>query len=257
MIIVPDIFDSSKRRVARAKIHIHDLKGKVDPFLKDNPCSLVVEPDTDGINNLHKIKFNAVIPDSFGEIAADALENLRAALDQAGYAVAVAAGANDPRSAYFPIGDDATNLEGIIKGGCKQIPNEIVSLFRTFEPYQGGNELIWALNKANNINKHRLLVPACVSLAQMNFSIHGSGGSGCYIPPPAWDRGKNEIVFAIVATDVEKLQYDLKGTYCISFGEIEVLGGYPATDILNAMASEVESIVMATEAEARRIGLVV
>ena len=257
MIIVPDIFDSSKRRVARAKIHIHDLKGKVDPFLKDNPCSLVVEPDTDGINNLHKIKFNAVIPDSFGEIAADALENLRAALDQAGYAVAVAAGANDPRSAYFPIGDDATNLEGIIKGGCKQIPNEIVSLFRTFEPYQGWNELIWALNKANNINKHRLLVPACVSLAQMNFSIHGSGGSGCYIPPPAWDRGKNEIVFAIVATDVEKLQYDLKGTYCISFGEIEVLGGYPATDILNAMASEVESIVMATEAEARRIGLVV
>ena len=252
-----DIFDSSKRRVSRAKTHIHDLKGKADSFLKNNPCSHVVEPDADGINNLHKIKFNAIIPDSFGEIAADAIENLRAALDQAGYAVAVAAGANDPRSAYFPIGDDATNLEGIIKGRCKQIPDEIVTLFRTFEPYQRGNDLIWALNKINNINKHRLLVPSCVSLAQMNFRIHGSGGGGFHIPPPAWDRGKNEIVFAIVAPDVVKLQYDLKGTYCISFGEIEIISGYPATDILNAMASEVESIVMATEAEARRIGLVV
>lgn len=251
-----DPFNSSKRRIARAKIHIHDLKGRADSFLKDNPCFHVVEPDTDGINNLHKIKFSATIPDSFGEIAADALENLRASLDQAGYAVAVAAGAKDPRSAYFPIGDDATNLEGIIKGRCQQIPDEIVTLFRTFEPYQGGNDLIWALNKANNINKHRLLVPSCVSLAQMNFSIHSTGGSGCYIPPPTWDRRKNEIVFAIIATDVEKIKYDLKGTYCISFGEIEIVSGYPATDILNAMASEVEGIVMATEVEARQIGLV-
>lgn len=251
-----DPFNSSKRRISRAKVHIHDLNGRINKFLVDYPCSHAVETDTNGIDQLHKIKFSATIPDSFGEIAADALENLRAALDQAGYAVAVAAGVSDPRKAYFPIGDDAMNLESIIRMSCKNIPNEIIAIFRGFQPYQGGNDLIWALNRANNINKHRLLVPACQFLSNMNLRIHGSGGN-CRIPPPPpiWDRGKNEIVFAITSPDA-KIEYNIKGSYCISFDEIEVIRGHPAAHILDAMASEVEGIVMAIEAEARRIGLV-
>lgn len=246
-------FDSSKRRVSRAKVHIHDLNGRINKFLVDYPCTHAVDPDANSINQFHKIKFSATIPDSFGEIAADALENLRAALDQAGYAVAVASGTNDPRSAYFPIGDDAMNLESIIGMRCKNIPNEIVSIFRGFQPYQGGNDLVWALNRANNINKHRLLVPACQFLSDMNLRIRGYGGD-CRIPPPVWDRGKNEIVFAITSPDA-KIEYNINGSYCVSFDEIEVIRGYPAAYILSAMASEVECIVMATESEAQRLGL--
>ncbi|CAG9933683.1 conserved protein of unknown function [Candidatus Nitrotoga arctica] len=249
-----DPFNSSKRRISRAKVHIHDLNGRINKFLVDYPCSHAVETDTNGIDQLHKIKFSTTIPDSFGEIAADALENLRAALDQAGYAVAVAAGVGDPRKAYFPIGDDAMNLESIITMNCKNIPSEIVAIFRGFQPYQGGNDLIWALNKANNINKHRLLVPACQFLSNMNLKIRGSGGD-CRIPPPIWDRRKNEVVFAVTSNDA-KIEYNVNGAYCVSFDEIEVIRGYPAAHILGAMACEVECIVMATETEVRRIGLV-
>lgn len=252
---MPDPFNSSKRRIERAKTHIHDLDMGIKSFFDGKPCSHAVETDADGINQLHKIKFTAPIPDRLMEIAADSLENLRAALDQAGYAVAVAAGASNPRSAYFPIGEDATNLESIIKRRCKNIPDDIVALFRGFQSYEGGNDLIWALNKANNINKHRLLVPACVSLGQMNINMRASGGGGSSIPVPTWNREKNEIVFAITAPDTE-LEYDVKGSFCISFDEIEIIRGLPAVTILREMASEVECLVMATEAEARRLGLV-
>lgn len=248
-----DPFNNSKRRIERAKTHIHDLDGKIRYFLDRKPCSHVVEPDADGVNQLHKIKFTAPIPDSFGEIAADILENLRAALDQAGYAVAVAAGTIKPRYAYFPIVEYAADLDAAINGRCKNIPDDIIALFREFKPYKGGNDLIWALNKTNNINKHMLLVPSCVSLGKMNLRMRGSGES-C-IPVPRWNREKNEIVFAITGPGA-KFEYDVKGSFCISFDEIETIRGYPAATILREMASEVECLVSAIEAEARRIGLV-
>lgn len=248
-----DPFDSSKRRIERAKTHIHDLDGKISYFINRKPCSHAVEPDADGVNQLHKIKFAAPIPDSFGEIAADSLENLRAALDQAGYAVAVAAGTVNPRFAYFPIAENAVELHKAIKGRCKNIPDDIVALFRAFKPYKGGNDLIWALNRANNINKHRLLVPSCISLDTLGLRMTMSGAGS--IPVPRWDREKNEIIFAISAPGT-KIKYEVKGSFCISFDEIETIRGYPAAHILSAMASEVERIVVAIEAEARRMGLV-
>jgi hypothetical protein len=249
-----DLFHSSKRRIARAKAHIDELKGKADQFLKDNPCSRVIERDSDGLHEVHKIKFSA-IPDIIEDIAIDAIGNLRPALDHAGYALAVAAGAHSPKNAYFPIAESESELENLIKGRCKDIPAEIISLFRTFKPHAGGNDLIWALNRANNSNKHRLLIPFFQFPRDMNLRVSGTGGSGVQIPPPVYDRAKNEIVFAIIATD-SQLQYNLNGTYCIAFDEIAPIEGYAVTDVLNAMAREVERIVMATEAEARRIGLV-
>jgi len=251
---MPDPFSSSKRRIARAKTHIDELKRKSNQFLKDNPCSRVIERDSDSLYEVHKIKFSA-IPNIIEDIAIDAISNLRPALDHAGYGIAIAAGKRNPRSAYFPISSSETELEDVIARNCKDIPVEIVSLFRTFKPHAGGNDLIWALNKTNNSNKHRLLVPFFQFPRDMNFRMRGTGGSGVHIPPIVYDRAKNEIVFAVIATDTQ-LEYNLNGTYCIAFDGIAPIEGYSATDILNAMASEVEGIVLAIEAEARRIGLV-
>ncbi|CAH1077743.1 hypothetical protein [Candidatus Nitrotoga sp. 1052] len=249
-----DPFSSSKRRISRAKSHINELKGKADQFLKDNPCSRVIERDSDGIHEVHKIKFSA-IPDIIEDIAIDALSSLRPALDHAAYVIAIATGTHTTKSAYFPISNSETELENVIARNCKDIPVEIVSLFRTFKPYAGGNDLIWALNRANNSNKHRLLVPFFQFPRDMNLRVRGTGGSGVHIPPLIYDRAKNEIVFAVIATDTQ-LEYNLNGTYCIAFDGIAPIEGYSVTDVLNAMVREVERIVMATETEARRIGLV-
>jgi hypothetical protein len=48
----------------------------------------------------------------------------------------------------------------------------------------------------------------------------------------------------------------MKFRFFIAFDALEFLGGQPAVSVLNAMASEVERILAAIEAECRRIGIV-
>jgi hypothetical protein len=57
----------------------------------------------------------------------EALFTLRAALDQVAYATAVAAGKVRPKNSYFPVADDAAQLETVIKGRCGDLPNEVKS----------------------------------------------------------------------------------------------------------------------------------
>jgi hypothetical protein len=44
-------------------------------------------------------------------------------------------------------------------------------------------------------------------------------------------------------------------TISVAIGKIEIVEGQPALNVLNATAGEVERVLMAIEAEARRVGL--
>src|SRR5580700_6407816 len=83
-----DPFDSSHRKLDRAKKHFLDLHGKISVFVQSNPYHRVIEPDAEKADHeVHKIKPSRElaremddIGDDFGEFAV----NLRAALDNAG-----------------------------------------------------------------------------------------------------------------------------------------------------------------------------
>ena len=51
-------------------------------------------------------------------------------------------------------------------------------------------------------------------------------------------------------------QYNAEFKIQVAFDEVEAVAGKPATDVLRKMFVEVEQVLMATEAECRRIGLV-
>lgn len=97
-----DPFYSPKRRIARAKKHIRDLEGEIKAFLDSKPYARVIEPDAEGTGELHKIKFTKALSECLSDTAVDAVDNLRSALDQAGYAVAVASGRPNAKSSYSP-----------------------------------------------------------------------------------------------------------------------------------------------------------
>jgi hypothetical protein len=145
-----DSFASPKRRIARAKRHITDLNRRIGKFFIKCPYTKVVERDTDGSTDLHKIRLLKPLPESMGDLASSIIEDLRSALDQAAFATAHAAGRTAAKSAYFPISDNAFELENVIKGRCKDIPQDIVTLFRSFNPYKGGNDLVWTVNRLCN-----------------------------------------------------------------------------------------------------------
>lgn len=246
-------FSSPRMRIARANEHIRNLDRRVKRFFDSKPYARVTERDDDGIHDQHKIKLTKVFPTGFTSVAAEAIEGLRSALDQATFATAALSGVKHSKSAYFPISSSAAELDAVIKGRCKNVPPDIISLFRSFNPYKGGNDLIWALNNACNTSKHGIIVPVGMSTAGMHINHMVISGSGS-IPMPIWNSEKNEIVFATTGPDTQ-FQYDLNVSFFVAFGEVDGIGGQPAIPVLHAIASEVNRIVLAIEMEAKRIGL--
>ncbi len=251
MAVSRDPFYSPKARLKRANKHLGRLKKRIDRFFKPNPCRQVVELDADGITQIHKLKFIKKPPESWTHSATEILEGLRSALDQIGYASAVAAGKVAPKKTQFPIGDDPVGLDNLInRKVSKDLPDEILALFCSFKPYKGGNDAIWALNKLANA-KHTTLVPVAVSGAPSlirNITI----SLGVSLLNPTYDSEKHEIPLARVPPGGH-LQYNLQVSFLVGFGNVDFLGQQAAVDVLRTMAAEVERVLMATEAECRRL----
>ena len=141
------------------------------------------------------------------------------------------------------------------KGGCKDLPPEIVALFVSFHPYKGGNDTLWALNELWKIPTHKILKPSPAALQGIFLHVFEATLVGdVSVDAPIWK--KNEIVMMRAAPDA-KLQYDANVAFTVTFNdELDIVRGHEPVVLLRAMAAEVERILVATEAECRRIGIV-
>jgi hypothetical protein len=245
-------FYSPQARLNRANQHIARLHKGIERFVNQRPYKEITELQADGVTEVYKFKITKTLPESCVHAAAEALEALRSVLDQSGYAAAVASGKITPKRTQFPIGDDPTGLENVIgRKVAKDLPDEILTLFRSFKPYQGGNNLIWALNKLANA-KHTTLLPVTAEIDAMlniNIWIHGD----VELVRPVFDRAKREIVFARVRPGGQ-LKYDLTFAFFVALGEIDFIARHQAVAVLRAMSGEVARILKATEATCRNLG---
>jgi hypothetical protein len=246
-----DPFESPERRLKRGKEHTRRLKKRIDSFFKKKPYKRVADMDAEGVTT-HAFKSTRNFPNGWADATVEALEALRSTLDQIGYAVAVLAGAIEPKNAYFPIADTASGLDSVVKGRCKDLPAEIATLFRSFDAHEGGNYTLWALNKLCNANKHRLLIPIGTLVPEMNVARAVIQDTD--ILAPCWNSSKNQIEFARVHPGGE-FKYDVQISFFIGFDEFNSVKPAPAVGMLNAIAGEVQRVLVATEAECRRLNL--
>lgn len=250
---MPASLDSAKRKLARAKDHILDFEQREKLFWQSEPCRRVIEPDSQRPDHsVHKLKWVLPIPEILSEVAGDATNNLRSALDHTGRACSVGAGVVDPQKTHFPFSASAADLENVIKGRCKHIPPEALAIFRAFQPYMGGNDLLYALNAVCNRDKHEILVPIVSSVERVGFRIECRG---YFSAPrrPTWDGANQEMVLLTLGPET-KADYDLHLSTRIAFGEVEALRDLPALGVLDALSHEVEHVLVAIEAEGRRMG---
>jgi hypothetical protein len=248
-----DPFETSRRKLARAKEHIQNFGERMRSFLQSNPYRKVINPDPQRPeHDIHKIRFSKGLPDSLISSAADAIHNLRSALDGAVYGLAAGCGKVHPRYAAFPFSRSAVEFENNLKGGCKDVPKEIYPFFRALKPYKGGNDTLWSLNEVSNIDKHALL---SIGLGSKLAGVTGKGGLVRMLVNPAWDRLKNEIELGTFVRG-SGVQYKAKIALFIGFSEPEAIAGQPALRVLDECASEVERVVLALEVEARRLGYI-
>ena len=249
-------FYSASSRLARGHEHISELHRQISGFLSDQCYDLVREIDpNDRSYQLLKFKFTKRLPDACTHLAAESLEALRSALDQAAYATAVLSGKTSPKRTQFPISSDSAELDNLIVGRrvCSDVPDKIVTLFRSFKPYKRSDSALWALNQLRNRGHTKL---ALVRLGGSTITLFDNSEVGNIRPVnPIYDSAKNEIIFGRAPIKAQ-LNYNVRPRFTVAFDEIEFAKGEYVYGFLMKAATEVERILVATEAECRRIGLI-
>jgi hypothetical protein len=186
-----DLFESSRRKIARAKAHLADFDRQMHVFLRENPYRYVTYPDPQHPEHvIHKLRFEKGIPDSLIDLTDESIHHLRSCLDVAVYSLVAATGKVRPKSTAFPFAGSVGDFENNMKGRCKDVPEEIYPLFRAFKPYKGGDDVLWALNEVCVREKHTLLGMA---LGSHLGGVTLTGGVVRMHLAPPWDRLKNEI----------------------------------------------------------------
>jgi hypothetical protein len=143
---------SRRKRVERgggtehAKHHIRDLDQVIATFTDERPWSYVVDSESHAPSNVYKNKCHELPPAASACIIFDAVNNLRATLDQIGYSAAIASGKINPKSVSIPLRilgplyqsaatrcdatgdyDDQQALFWVAKAnGCAAIPSGVV-----------------------------------------------------------------------------------------------------------------------------------
>jgi hypothetical protein len=248
-----DPFESSRRKLERAKKHISDLKSEMIVFSEERPHEKIIEEDSEPGYKVHKCRLHKKVPDSFAVIIGDAVTNLRAAMDHAVYACALCNGHTNPRfgTCRFPFANDSSNFEKAVNG-CTSVPREIRTLLAGFNAYKGGNDALWGLNNVCNRDKHALITP--VLIGNENVIVTMRTGDMESPKNPFWNNAKDEI--ELFRTKTENPDYDYAVSVYITFDRPEPFAAKAIVGILDDLCGVIEGILMTIEAETRRLGYI-
>jgi hypothetical protein len=248
-----DPFYSAKIRFKQAERNLPKIARLADRFIADNQnarAAVELNPKTRG--QILKVKFRRRIPSKLEVLVTETVEHLRHALDIACHATAARPDNPSPRYTYFPIADNPTELDRVIKGRSKGLHPEIVALIRKFEPDKTRNLLLWAVNQAAN-RKHIALMPVG-GAGGFHGGIAVRRGTFKLYPDIRWDRAKNEIAIGELSQGGEA-DYNFGLTFSVAFSEIDGLREQQVVRKLYEMICMVGVVLGAIEAEARRLGL--
>jgi hypothetical protein len=133
-----DMFASAESVLRRADHHITDFKAALHTSKVDQPYSYFLEEDSKTGEHVHKLRFSWDWSDNCSCVLFDAVNNLRACLDQMTYAISIKHRGPRPAGDYvpFPFAKDIEHWPNRLKGLKDKIPAEIPVLFGTFKPYK-------------------------------------------------------------------------------------------------------------------------
>ena len=244
---------NSKYSVTHARRHVRALESEINAFLQSDPYAKVIAFDPTGPDDIHKLKLVKPMPEPLSGIAFDAVSSLRAALDQAGHAIGIAAGTNGKRSA-FPFGDTMAEVQSRASTGSKDIPSPLFDVMVASGPYKGGNQLLWALNKLCNSHKHEIIIPMGIYTGGGSINNAYFSAVKSFAFPPKWDIEKEEMILAVIPHRAP-MTFDMKISTFVAMAKIDGVVGKPAVAVLDDLANVVNGIIATLETEGIKLGL--
>lgn len=228
------IFDDARTNVIWAKLRIDNL----DPFFREYARTMVsvaikmVNADRPDYAQ-HIVAEAQPLPFPLGLTVGEIVRNLRASLDYAVCAMAVAQGASEAQasSLYFPISRDGNRYEQLVdnrtvKHGLGRLRPFFVDQVNATPT---GNTSLWALNEIDRENKHRSIPVAITTVFAPLPDWPGAVGNAVSIQPGT----KKEISIPRELYFEESHQFER--TVYISFGRTSVFRGKPVIPVLNQL----------------------
>lgn len=161
-------------KVQRANQHIRDFELAQASFIASNPYRVCVEEDPSGKNASYYISKMTPTPSELAVIAADAINNLRSALDNLAFQIVSDANGGEAPTwkVYFPISMSAADYKGTRIGCIRGVRKEIIDQFDEIQPYKGGKgHSLWQLKELNNADKHKIPLGAGVYSPSIDIAV--------------------------------------------------------------------------------------
>ena len=149
-------------KLERTDSQIQQLAGMIEAFFMYWPVGQISTFDQTLDEDVWTFAIGSPILPDIPVVIGEVLHNIRSSLDLVISAVAKQCGGSG-KGTGFPFGADATALEDQITQKCKPLPHRAVDLIRKWQPYKGGNDLLWAIHDLNRADKHREIVPVNLS----------------------------------------------------------------------------------------------
>jgi hypothetical protein len=251
-----DPFESPKLLLAGAREDIDKLKRECDIFTEQCRGVPFAEIDRQTGDKLVKVRITHKPPGRLRVTASNALNNLRHSLDQVVNAAAFELGSKK-RDNYFPFARDAGSIDEVIRSNCRNVPSDLIPLLKAFQPYGGGDDLLYSMSRLSGPNKHQIVLKLNVNLTHL---LLGAKTGFRLLQGPAdigvlrWDSSKQELDMVRIKPggrfDCER---QIKLPLFVTLGDSEPASREPAAAFLDALAGKVESIIMAIEAETTRL----
>lgn len=234
-------------KVKRAEKHIADVKRAVEAFDGGGSYRTWFDYDSEPGRTLIKLRFLDSPNEWLSCCAADAVQNLRCALDHLAWQVHMrylAGGGKrlNPKKVVFTISDDRDEyFRADRQGAIESIGGPMwVSFLNKQKPYRGGNEMLYALHLANNLDKHR----GILELGKTPVGIAVPSALGTAVSLDGFRRWALEDEVTIASYDGHvQGDNDVDTAFAIVFGDVEGIENEPVSETLDKLTYAVKLIL--------------
>lgn len=170
-------FVAPKLKLARARMHLAELRERMDIFNGSNPFNIYINTYLDRNPDFLFGMIRPVPPD-VSLVYGDVVHCLRAALDILACDV-VRANDKSADDVAFPFASSGDALEAQIKRKkFDRASPDAVNLLKQFKPYPDGNDNLRALHDLDILDKHRMVLPTYPMLFIPKMIVDWGPGSG-------------------------------------------------------------------------------
>lgn len=237
-------FIDAEARLSRAQEHISEFDNSMKTLLNQN-LSSIVQQNSDGTGYLHKLKLNEGVSIRTRLLAADATNNLRAALDLLTAACARGGGATRSYATSFPFSEDEAGWNDVVARKCKNISKPVTDYWKSLRPYKGGDDLLHGLSKIRNANEHWAITNIIIQIFGLQAHFQDPSTSRMLAVLPFIVGDVEEVL--LFASDNPAQNYGLSALLSIRFDGVDGHNNSDPTWIFRSLHDKISDIIHTTK----------